>query len=220
MDNSWLQLALVMGLACTALVGSGPVGAAAQRTFVASYGSDAHSCSIGLPCRSFGVAVVNTNTGGEVVVLDSAGYGPVTIGKSVSIIAPRGVHAGISATGTTGVFIDAVGVDVLLRGLSISGDATSGDGVYFSQGSQLTIEDCEISNMNGSGIHAIASNGTVRVKDTVLRNNQQSGFLASGSTVLAALEHVHAYNNYPDGVAAYGGLWRRPRYGLRQRDCP
>jgi hypothetical protein len=69
---------------------------------------------------------------------------------------------------------------------------------------QLTIEDCEISNVGGSGIYAIATGGTVRVKDTVLRNNQQSGVHASG-TIVAALDHVHAYHNYPSGVDAYGG---------------
>jgi len=206
MDKHRLFHGLLAGLAGAVLLPGAPAGATAQRTFVASYGTDAAPCSISQPCRSFTAAVTNATAAGEVLVLDSAGYGPVTIGKSISIVAPRGVHAGIAiAGGAIGVFISTAGVDVLLRGLTINGDDTSSDGVYFGQGLQLTIEDCEISNVGGTGIHVLAAGGTVRVKDTVLRNNQQSGFLASGSTIVAALDHVHAYYNYPDGVAAYAG---------------
>ena len=73
--------------------------AAAQRTFVASYGvstNTAFNCSIAKPCRQFSEAIGVTNAGGEVIVLDSAGYGPATINQSISIIAPDGVYAGIS----------------------------------------------------------------------------------------------------------------------------
>src|SRR5215472_14132910 len=119
MDSDWVSHGLIAGFACAVLAASAPVAATtAQRTFVASYGSDAHPCSIGQPCRSFGAAITNTSVAGEIVVLDSAGYGPVTIGKSVSIIAPQGVHAGIAVTGSAiGVTVSGVGIDVLLRGL-------------------------------------------------------------------------------------------------------
>jgi hypothetical protein len=69
---------------------SSAVNAAAQRTFVASTGSPtntAFNCSIAKPCRAFIEAIGVTNPGGEVVVLDSAGYGAVTITKSVWRIA-------------------------------------------------------------------------------------------------------------------------------------
>ena len=72
-------------------IGVGPAWATAQRTFVASYGIDTHPCSRTQPCRSFGTALAQTNASGEIIVLDSAGYGTVTITKSVSIIAPEGV---------------------------------------------------------------------------------------------------------------------------------
>src|SRR5512143_3979157 len=93
----------VLGLAGTAL--------AAQRTFVASYGSDANPCSVTQPCRGFAAAILQADAGGEVVVLDSGGYGPVTIGKSIALIAPEGVYAGISVLDTTpglrGIVINA-----------------------------------------------------------------------------------------------------------------
>ena len=58
--------------------------ALAQRTFVSSTGVDSHPCNLAQPCRSFASAIAQTDIGGEVIVLDSAGYGPVTITQSVS----------------------------------------------------------------------------------------------------------------------------------------
>jgi hypothetical protein len=57
--------------------------------------------------------------GGEIVALDAAGYGAVTVDKSVSIIANPGVYAGITASGVA-ITIDTPSVNVLVRGLSIA----------------------------------------------------------------------------------------------------
>ena len=46
---------------------------AAQRTFVASTGVDTNPCSLVAPCRSFAQAATQTNSKGEIIVLDSAG---------------------------------------------------------------------------------------------------------------------------------------------------
>ena len=91
-----------------------------QRTFVASNGVDTNPCSLAAPCRSFGAAVTAVAAGGEVVVLDSAGYGAVTIAKSVSIVAPPGLYAGVSVASGTGVTVDGAGINVVIRGLSIT----------------------------------------------------------------------------------------------------
>ena len=56
---------------------------------------------------AFGAAIVQTSNGGEIVVLDSAGYGPVVINKPVSIVAPPGVYAGVSVLGGTGIVVNA-----------------------------------------------------------------------------------------------------------------
>ena len=55
------------------------VSEAAQRVFVASYGSDSNaamSCTLAAPCRSFATAMTVVDAKGEVVALDAAGYGP------------------------------------------------------------------------------------------------------------------------------------------------
>jgi hypothetical protein len=80
----------------------------AQRTFVASYGLDTNPCSLVAPCRSFGEAIKHTSSGGEVIVLDTAGYGSVVITKPVSIIAPPGIYAGLSVAAGTGIVVNPV----------------------------------------------------------------------------------------------------------------
>jgi hypothetical protein len=127
--------------------------ATAQRTFVASYGNDANPCLLTLPCRTLAAAVAQTIAGGEVVVLDSAGYGTVTITQSVSLVSPPGVYAGITvATGTTGVAVDGPGINVSLHGLSINGSAANGAGIRMINGSSLTVDNCTISNLGGAVI--------------------------------------------------------------------
>src|SRR5215471_12301990 len=89
-----------------------------QRTFVSGLGNDSNPCSRTAPCRTFGQAISQTNSGGEVYVLDSAGFGAFAITKPVSIVAPQGVTAGISVFSGDGITINAGASDVIiLRGL-------------------------------------------------------------------------------------------------------
>ena len=119
------RIARLLVAAVAVLVAANFAHAAAQRTFVASNGlpaNTAFNCSIAKPCRAFSEAIGVTNPGGEVIVLDSAGYGSVTITKSISLIAPSGIYAGISVfSGFDGVTVNAPGAIVVLRGLSING---------------------------------------------------------------------------------------------------
>jgi hypothetical protein len=157
-----------------------PPAFGAQRTFVASNGVDTNPCSIAAPCRSFATALTHTDSGGEITVLDSAGYGPVTIAQSVSIIAPPGVYAGISVFPTLdGVDVDAAGIKVTLKGLSINGQGGN-VGISFLQGSRLAIEGCTISGMTGNGVTASASNSVVTIVDSVARGNGNYGILIIG----------------------------------------
>ena len=74
--------------AAGALIALGSVNAAsaAARTFVSGKGTNSGDCALTAPCRSFAYAITQTNDGGEIVVLDTAGYGGVNITKSVSIV--------------------------------------------------------------------------------------------------------------------------------------
>lgn len=156
---------------------------AVQRVFVASYGSDSNvNCTFANPCRGFTAAMSAVDPGGEVVALDAAGYGVVSIGKSVTITANPGFYAGISAGSGNAVTIAAGGISVILRGLNING--TGGlNGISMANAASLTIENCVISNFSsGRGIFVNAP-GTVRVSDSIIRGNNDGIFVQGGATV-------------------------------------
>ena len=177
--------------------------ATAQRTFVASNGNDANPCSLVSPCRAFAAAIAQTISGGEVIVLDSAGYGPVTISQSVSIIAPTGVYAGISASSGSAVTIATAGVNVTLRGLNLIGIGAA-TGVSMTNGSTLSIENSIISNFTGNGVF-ISALAQVRIIDTVVRNNGANGIrLQGGATGDIASSKI--VGNGVFGIVAEGAV--------------
>jgi hypothetical protein len=149
---------------------------AAQRTFVASFGNDANPCSLAAPCRSFQAAVAAVGAGGEVVALDSAGYGSVVVDKSVSLIAPPGVHAAITAAPSgNGITVNAGGGDVIvLRGLAISGptavDAQSADDLYVDR----CVTKADVGLTVGSSVNRVF------VTDTVFDRNVTGVFWDGG----------------------------------------
>lgn len=174
---------------------------AAQRTFVASNGIDGNACSVVAPCRTFTRALTQTSPKGEIVVLDSAAYGPVTIAQSVSIVAPTGIYAGISVFSANGVTIAAGGADkVVLRGLTINGQGGS-IGIDFVQGAQVRVENCVVSNMASNGIQHTAAGGELIILDTIVRDNGGTGILMSTDGNLL-LDGVRVEHNAGDGVSA------------------
>jgi hypothetical protein len=174
--------------------------AAAQRTFVASNGNDANPCSLVLPCRSFASAIAQTISGGEVIVLDSAGYGPVTITQSVSIIAPAGIYAGISVpSNQMGVTIATPGVDVVLQGLTMN---TFGGqvGVFMTDGASLRVDDCVISNFV-TGV-SVSTNASVTITGTTIQRGNIGISLGNGAAANVRNSQIllHVY----EGVVVYG----------------
>lgn len=190
--------------AVAALAGAAPADAA-QRTFVRSDGSDLDPCTLAQPCRGFAAAIALTDPNGEIVALDSAGYGTVTVGKAVSIIAPPGVYAGISVSGgQDGVTVNAGPADkVVLRGLSINGQG--GDhGIVVTGARQLHIEGCEIANMGGDGIQV--NGGTaVYVANSTVRSNAANGIRLSGLTTAAFVDDTRIADNGLRGILQEGG---------------
>lgn len=145
-----------------------------NRVFVsARTGSDANSCnSIATPCQTLQGAVNQVNAGGAVLVLDSGGYGPLSIGKAVSIEAPPGIEAFIHPPSGAAITIWAGAGDVVvLRGLTLSGGPSYG--IDFIVGLALHVERCVIQGFQ-TGIIASRASGTIQsdlfVEDTVVRN--------------------------------------------------
>jgi hypothetical protein len=111
-------------------------GVAAQRTFVASAGDDTGSCTNPAPCRTFAAAILQTDPGGEIIALDSAGYGPVVIDRPVTIEAPPGIYAGIEIASGQAVGGTATGV-VTLRGLALNSAGALTCGIWLHDLRQL-----------------------------------------------------------------------------------
>ena len=134
------------------VLGTGSAHAALPRTFVSGTGIDSNPCSRTAPCRSFAVALTNTLPGGEIYVLDSAGYGTVTINQAVSIVNQTASAAATAFSGTAITIAAGPGDKVLLRGLTIVGANTASNGIVFSSGDSLSVEDCSISQFTFGGI--------------------------------------------------------------------
>ena len=173
---------------------------AVQRAFVSSAGSDANPCTPTAPCRGFQAAHNVVDAGGEIVALDAAGYGQVTITKSLSIIGNPGFVVGISAATGYGVAIDTPGVNVVLRHLSIH--ATGGfTGVRMTAGNSLTVEDCDISGFSNQGIY-VGTAAEVRIADTSLRRNDSGMAIENNAT--ADIVRSRFIGNSTFGLAAFG----------------
>jgi len=171
--------------------------ATVQRTFVASTGNDVNLCSLAQPCRGFARAMTQTGPSGEVIVLDSAGYGPVTITKSVSLIAPAGIYAGITVSSGDGITVNAPGATVVLRGLSINGQGGF-SGVNLLSAARLRIESCIISKMAVDGVMHSAPGAELIVLDTIIRDNGGSG-IGGDVDASVVLDHVRSEHNGTNG---------------------
>jgi parallel beta helix pectate lyase-like protein len=180
-------------------------GATQQRSFVAVNGVDGNPCTRDLPCRNFAAAVTQTNPNGEVVAIDSAGYGPVTITQPVTLVAPIGVHAGISAFSGTGVTVNAPGGVVVLRNLYINGQGGT-TGVDLVAASTLYVEHCTINGFTGNGINLTPAAGSaVFINDTTVRECGQSGIYGNSATFLHLSVAGCRIENTQYGLAADGG---------------
>src|SRR5437588_4320512 len=121
-----------------------------NRSAVSLTGSDAATCTVPDPCRTFDVAISKTNAGGEVIVLSSAGYGPFTVNKSVSIISPPAYHAALAPASGDAITVNVDNAVVVLRGLTLNGSFGGVNGITFTGGAtasntRLYVENCVIS---------------------------------------------------------------------------
>jgi Right handed beta helix region len=175
---------------------------ASQRTFVSTTGVNNPSCFITAPCRDFAAAIAATTPSGEVVVLDSGGYGPVTIGQAVSIIAPPGVYAGISVFAGTGITVAAAPTDkVTLRGLTINGQGGN-TGVVITSAGEVHVEQCIVSNLAADGIQ-VNGGTSVHIRNSLIRSNGGNGL-----AIAAGAPEVHAVDSEFSRNGVHGILLR------------
>jgi hypothetical protein len=178
-----MRMRASVALAMLVIATSIDVAVATRRTFVSTNGYDAAACSVSAPCRSFGAALAQTDSGGEIIVVDSGGYGPVTVNKSVAIRSPAGVYAGISVLFSPGigVSVEIPGGRVTLEGLTITGLGGQ-HGVVFKEGAELRISRVQIQGMTQNGILISQSEGgSLIVSDSVIARSGVVGIWMQGN---------------------------------------
>lgn len=194
---------------------SAPAQAQATRTWVSGVGDDANPCSRTAPCKTFAGAISKTAVLGEINCIDPAGYGAVTITKSITIDCKYTLGSILNA-GTNGVvvsfdsFTDARKT-VRLRGLSLNGADTGLNGVRIigaagSAGSEVFIEDCVIDGNFGGTARGVSDErsggGELYITNTMVRNTGGTGILinpnggsSAGSRIDAVLDGVRVENS-------------------------
>src|ERR1700683_4430752 len=80
--------------------------AQATRTWVSGVGDDVNPCSRTAPCKTFAGAISKTANCGEIDALDPAGFGTLTITKSITIDGGGGQVGSALAAGTVGFTIN------------------------------------------------------------------------------------------------------------------
>jgi len=161
---------------------------AQNRVFVsAQHGDDSFACSVTAPCRSFAKALTVVANGGEVLALDSGGYGAVTITQSVSLVSPPGIEASITqpnaAQNAVAINAPAAGSTVILRGLSIFGLGVANDGILASAVASLIIDSCNVTGFAFSGIEfSLVAAGVMTVKNSGFFQCTGNGIVTYGAS--------------------------------------
>jgi hypothetical protein len=205
---------LVTGLACSLFTASAQARA---RVFVASYGNDSNPCTFGSPCKTFQQAVNVVDAGGEVTAIDSAGFGPISITKSVTITSPAGVEAGIAAPAPSAAAItittSASNQIITLSGLTLDGaNVSNSTGISFKGlAGNLTVRDSVIRNFGQDGIDFFpAGGGLLSVSNTVVSDNANTGIAYFPSGIITqqsatiTLDRVEMRNNHKYGFFLWG----------------
>lgn len=177
--------------------------AQATRTWVSGVGDDVNPCSRTAPCKTFAGAISKTAKDGEINALDPAGFGAVTITKSITIDgSPTGV-AGLLNASVSGVIVNITDVadvrkSATLRGISIQGAGTGQRGVRILAATKVFVENCFISGQNGAPGHGIEDTRTtlsfLQVWNTTIINNSGSGINVNPSSGNLQI-NVHIFNS-------------------------
>ena len=183
---NWVRIALTTSLVM--ITASFSAQAATLRAFVSSTGNDANAatnCAQTAPCRTFAGAFPTVTAGGELIALDTAGYGPLTINKAITIAAVPGATAFVvAATGTAGFTVSAGAGDlVVLRNINFNGsNAANTTGINHTAG-KLDVYDCKFSQLT-TGI--IMVNTKARLLDCIVTGNTTGASVTGAGTNTSA----------------------------------
>src|SRR5579885_3320200 len=203
------KTAALLAATLAALCLCSPAHALSNRAWVSGHGTDTGGCgSPASPCRTF--QYVHDNiiaAGGEIDVLDPAGYGPVTITKALSIVNDGVGAAGVQAASGNAITINAGPNDVVtLRGVTIDGLGTGSYGILFNSGAGLTVVDCVARHFTVAGVSIQPTSGSVNgfISKVIASDNGNYGvefFTPSGApSVTGVIDRVTAANDTSAGL--------------------
>jgi hypothetical protein len=143
---------IAIGAVAMWTLGTPALRAQATRTWVSGVGDDVNPCSRTAPCKTFAGAISKTAAGGEINVIDPAGYGGVTITKSITING-GGSFASVLVSGTNGIIVNVGASDVVtIRNVSINGLGTGLSGIKMLGSGSLFVENVDIHQFADKGI--------------------------------------------------------------------
>jgi hypothetical protein len=183
-------LALVSALLATS------AWAQATRTWVSGVGDDGNPCSRTAPCRTFAGAISKTAAGGEVSTLGPGSFGSVTITKAITL---DGLRAGarITASGSSGITINAPGAAVTLRHLEVMGLSGASVGIRFLAGAALHLEGVSVRGFARGVSFDPSLGGALFLRDVSLTGNTGEGLTvgSDGGTAAAVIERSSFQHN-------------------------
>src|SRR5262245_181060 len=142
--------------------------------------------------------------------IPGAGYGALTITKSISIQGHG--FAGISTPSGTAITVSAngggFGDRINLRGLLIDGVGTGNIGIDYNAGASLNVQDCLIRNFTGPGISVVFPGAfALFASDTLIADNGLGVRFygtANAGSITGMLKRIVVEGNAGTGVLALG----------------
>lgn len=201
------KAALLLGFTYT-WTASADAQTLARRTWVSGAGNDANPCTQDQPCQTFARALALTAEGGKIDCANAGGFGVVTITKSVTIDC-RSVVASILAPGGDGIFVNAPGAQVVVRGLTVNGGPSDNPGrygIYVLAAQSVTLSDIVVENFAVPGgiglVFSPNAASLLTVSNTTLLGNGTrtagGGILIrprASATATVALDKVQSVRN-------------------------
>ncbi len=194
---------------------SGAAFGQATRTWVSGVGDDVNPCSRTAPCKTFAGAISKTAAGGEISALDPAGFGTLTITKSITVngtgtlagilsaLAPAAITVNDGATATPNTAV------VIIRDVSMNGAGTGTSGVRFLAGKTVTVDHCWIYSLTTHGVDVNkTAAGNMEVINSVIENVGQDGMhlTTTAGVVLAIVDNTSIMNCGQDGIEAVANV--------------
>jgi hypothetical protein len=154
------------------------------QTWVSNTGNDINACTMAAPCKTFGIAALNTPEYGIIHVLNAGDYGPVIINYPLEI--DGGGLASITVSGSNSnpaILVNTGGGVVQIRNLAIHGLSGAKQGIHSQGYGGVDIDNVQVTGFAGDCIGTVSSGPLdLVIKDSTIENCSQNGINILGAT--------------------------------------